>query len=391
MNSIESMKESEKGPDKEKIASLVNSLPILNDLFDIHYKVGEGTFSSVFLATLKLPGEKKKFAIKYLTATYPPSRLERELQCLQEIGGADNVVGVELCLRNAGSVAIVMPYMRHDKFSEYVKDMSVIELKRYMRGLMIAVRKVHKFNIIHRDVKPSNFLYDRIRGKYLLVDFGLAQEYKPHVEQSDDAKSQLPDTQSTKRKRGDENSVKSSLSESKKLVEEKCYCFGKPRICSLCLLRPGQTAPRAGTPGYRAPEILLKYPYQTPAIDIWACGIIMLCILSGTQPFFYCPDDCTALAEITTIFGSTRMTQCARKLGKKLIFSETLPSIDLPSLCQKLQVRNRGSNTLSELEKEQLKHKYPPEAYCLLIRLLDIDHKTRITADQALNHPFLKL
>lgn len=89
-------------------------------------------------------------------------------------------------------------------FQEYVKDMDVTELKRYMRGLMIAVRKVHKFNIIHRDVKPSNFLYDRKRGKYLLVDFGLAQEYKPHVEQSIEERSALPDVQSVKRKRGDE-------------------------------------------------------------------------------------------------------------------------------------------------------------------------------------------
>lgn len=41
----------------------------------------------------------------------------------------------------------------------------------------------------------------------------------------------------------------------------------------------------------------------------------MLCIMSATLPFFRCPDDCTALAEITTVFGTTKMTQCARKLG----------------------------------------------------------------------------
>lgn len=32
---------------------------------------------------------------------------------------------------------------------------------------------------------------------------------------------------------------------------------------------------------------------------------------------------------------------------------------------------------------------YPPEAYDLLGKLLDIDYTTRITADQALEHPFL--
>jgi len=41
----------------------------------------------------------------------------------------------------------------------------------------------------------------------------------------------------------------------------------------------------------------------------------MLCILSGSQSFFRSPDDCTALAEITTIFGSKEVQKCAQKLG----------------------------------------------------------------------------
>jgi hypothetical protein len=44
---------------------------------------------------------------------------------------------------------------------------------------------------------------------------------------------------------------------------------------------------------------------------------MMLSILSGTQPFFRSPDDVTALAEITAIFGSNAMQQCAKKLGNK--------------------------------------------------------------------------
>lgn len=151
----------------------------------------------------------------------------------------------------------------------------------------------------------------------------------------------------------------------------------------MCTSRPDQTAPRAGTPGFRAPEVLLKHPSQTPAIDIWASGVMMLCILSGTQPFFHSPDDCTALAEITTVFGSQKMQQCAHKLGikynsllcssckalhflsfilfyfkilfifhilnilfansgKKIIFSDDIPGVDIVSLCQKLQKRNKN-------------------------------------------------
>lgn len=39
--------------------------------------------------------------------------------------------------------------------------MNVQETKDYMIALLTALKRVHQFNIIHRDVKPSNFLYDR--------------------------------------------------------------------------------------------------------------------------------------------------------------------------------------------------------------------------------------
>lgn len=59
----------------------------------------------------------------------------------------------------------------------------------------------------------------------------------------------------------------------------------------------------------------MKKESKFSAIDIWASGVMMLCILSSTQPFFRSPDDCTALAEITSMFGTCKMQQCAQKLG----------------------------------------------------------------------------
>lgn len=52
----------------------------------MHGKVGEGTFSSVYLATLKLSDGSKKFALKHLVPTRHPEKIERELQCMQQIG-----------------------------------------------------------------------------------------------------------------------------------------------------------------------------------------------------------------------------------------------------------------------------------------------------------------
>lgn len=127
----------------------------------------------------------------------------------------------------------------------------------------------------------------------------------------------------------------------------------------------------------------------------------MLSILSGSQPFFRSPDDCTALAEITTIFGSKEVQKCAQKLGiltritiitnylfievlisfvslsyvnflylflfifflfnsgKKVIFSENLPGTDIISLCLKLKQRNKTIyDTENSTYKVYLVYKY---------------------------------
>lgn len=49
---------------------------------------------------------------------------------------------------------------------EYFLEMSVCEIKEYMKNLFIALKRVHSFDVIHRDVKPSNFLYSRDTGRW---------------------------------------------------------------------------------------------------------------------------------------------------------------------------------------------------------------------------------
>lgn len=49
----------------------------------------------------------------------------------------------------------------------------------------------------------------------------------------------------------------------KSMPASSCRCYGQMLVCSVCSSRSGQHAPRAGTPGFRAPEVLLKYPHQS--------------------------------------------------------------------------------------------------------------------------------
>ena len=100
-------------------------------------------------------------------------------------------------------------------------------------------------------------------------------------------------------------------------------------ICVLCVSRPNQIAPRAGTPGFRAPEVLFKCPKQSTAVDIWSAGVILLCLLSGKYPFFKAHDDLTALAQVIGLLGSKRCAQAAEACGKSLV---PMPSINAGSL-----------------------------------------------------------
>uniref|UniRef100_A0A9J8CW49 non-specific serine/threonine protein kinase n=1 Tax=Cyprinus carpio carpio TaxID=630221 RepID=A0A9J8CW49_CYPCA len=83
-----------------------------------------------------------------------------------------------------------------------------------------------------------------------------------------------------------------------------CNCYMSDRVCNICLSRKQQVAPRAGTPGFRAPEVLTKCLNQGTGIDMWSAGVILLSLLSGRYQFFKASDDLIALTYIMTIQGS---------------------------------------------------------------------------------------
>ena len=64
--------------------------------------------------------------------------------------------------------------------------MSMEDIGAYMKALLTALARLEQLNIVHRDVKPRNFLYDAEARTGVLVDFGLAHReavpshLKPH-------------------------------------------------------------------------------------------------------------------------------------------------------------------------------------------------------------------
>lgn len=73
----------------EYTAKLKLQIPNVDKIFNLHHRIGEGTFSTVYLASLKGQQQKDRrqyFAVKHLIPTIHPEHVERELRCMLEIG-----------------------------------------------------------------------------------------------------------------------------------------------------------------------------------------------------------------------------------------------------------------------------------------------------------------
>ena len=177
-------------------------------------------------------------------------RYINEVDLLTKVQGHQNVVQLKGMWRIGGDVVLAMPYSHPCEFKKLVAEIEPEEVKLYVANLLSALEHVHKLGIIHRDVKPSNFLYDRRAKKFSLIDFGLAR-------------------------------LASQPGGSKETSQSaECDCFGQLTVCQLCESMPHLAIPVAGTPGFLAPESLLRFEEQTSAVDIWAAGVTMLCMLS---------------------------------------------------------------------------------------------------------------
>ncbi|KAL2185902.1 kinase-like protein [Thermothelomyces heterothallicus CBS 203.75] len=305
----------------------------------------------------------KYVAIKKIYVTSSPSRILNELELLHDLRGCDSVCPLITAFRSTDQVVAILPYFRHADFRDYFRKMTVPDMAIYLRSLFTALASVHSHNILHRDIKPTNFLYDPETRRGVLVDFGLAEregyDCRPCVCHDD------PATRKTK--------LRPLISSEKKgayLREDT---------------RPARRANRAGTRGFRAPEVLFKCTEQTTKIDIWSAGVILLTILSRRFPFFNSADDVEAMIEIATIFGRQRMQAAALLHGCML--ETTIPTIErfgfsFESIILWSTGRSKTHDKLSDDEKLAIQ---------FLSRCMELDPSRRISAEDALKHPFLRM
>jgi len=221
--------------EKDKLKSKLDKYSITHDIkekYEFVTNLGTGTFGKV-----KLYRDKKckdiKFAIKTVKKEGNKNIVD-EIMILRTIDHP-NIVKYFEVYEDDFNINIVMEYIPGETFDKVISKLgkggfSELDAYNVLSCLLKAVLFLHNMNIIHKDLKLENILFS-VLGRYdslKIIDFGLSsKETKPN-----DNKDQF----------------------------------------------------RVGTTHYMAPEVIL-FDTITPKVDIWAIGVLIYKIFTGTFPF----------------------------------------------------------------------------------------------------------
>eukprot|EP00928_Gymnodinium_smaydae_P069576 TRINITY_DN5311_c0_g1_i1.p1 TRINITY_DN5311_c0_g1~~TRINITY_DN5311_c0_g1_i1.p1 ORF type:complete len:320 (-),score=51.37 TRINITY_DN5311_c0_g1_i1:228-1187(-) len=142
--------------------------------YEIVKKLAHGGQADVYKAAVTR-GNAEHVVVKIFHCVDAQAVCHSELRMLTVVQGHRNIVRlIEGFASHGGVPAIVLEL--------YARDLEKLALKRrmreakaldMMRGVLCALRHVHSFGIVHRDVKPDNVAVGR-DGVARLMDFGTA-------------------------------------------------------------------------------------------------------------------------------------------------------------------------------------------------------------------------
>jgi serine/threonine protein kinase len=129
-------------------------------------------------------------------------------------------------------IFIVTDYIKGISLQQYSKSLPnrvvrEITARRIFKQVAEGVAYLHQQNIVHRDIKLDNILVEESTRMVKLIDFGFS-----------------------------------------------VVVAGGQRLKVFC-----------GTPSYMSPEIVRKNEYDGKPVDVWALGVLLFVLLTGTFPF----------------------------------------------------------------------------------------------------------
>ena len=205
--------------------------------YKIERTLGEGAMGTVYLAHDSQLNRKVAIKVPKFTDDETKETIQR---FYREARSAGTLRHANICpVYDVGEIDgrhyIAMAYIDGKPLSTYVsqvKPPTPRSAAMVIRKLALGLQEAHEQGIVHRDLKPANIMIDS-RNEPVIMDFGLARR----AEQSDDS-------------------------------------------------RLTQAGTIIGTPAYMSPEQLDGRPEKVgPSSDIYALGVLLYELLTGTLPF----------------------------------------------------------------------------------------------------------
>lgn len=308
----------------------------LSRSYETHKILGEGAYGVVALAVHKPTG--MTVAIKKIEPfhkTIVCLRTIRELNLLNFFRNHENIIGFYDVQRPAdfdsfNEVYLIQEYMPTD-LHNLIHSLNLLDqhIQYFIYQVLRGLKMIHSANVIHRDLKPLNILVNS-NCDVKICDFGLARIL---------GSKELP--------------LESKLTE------------------------------YVATRWYRAPEIMLSLSMYSTAIDLWSVGCIMA-ELYLRYPMFPGKDYKHQLLLIFQYLGIPQGSdyECI-KLHRARSYIDLLPSYQAVSPRAYFHNHPRRLRNFGD---------YPinPEGLDLMTRMLCFDPLRRITAAEALVHPYLR-
>jgi tetratricopeptide (TPR) repeat protein len=146
----------------------------IDSRFELGRKLGAGGMGEVYLARDTSTGCDVALKIASLGSRTSRDRFAREIEILSGINH-DNIVRLICSGTDGDTLWYAMDYIAGNQLVEWFRDQeffSFEQMTETMSRIASALDVIHSMGIVHRDVKPENFLV--VDGKPVLVDFGVA-------------------------------------------------------------------------------------------------------------------------------------------------------------------------------------------------------------------------
>ena len=161
---------------------------IIGNKYEIISKLGEGSFGKVFKGRHIRSNEE--FAIK-IQHKEIVEVLKHEAKIYKYLQGINGIPIIRNYGTDMGFNYLILDYINISLDKLNLTHENII--KYFMDSINI-IENIHKKGVLHRDIKPDNFMIKENNGvsKLYIIDFGLAKIYlsdnKNHIEERNDRK-----------------------------------------------------------------------------------------------------------------------------------------------------------------------------------------------------------